>query len=146
MMELATTHKIGSTVAAATMGWSVLYAVYIVFVSLLVLGPRDFNGDPNSLTTNVVGGTLLIASVIQAVLAITAMKRRTERLLILMLLLAGTTIAVASVGLGKAFIVTFTPLHLNLAVLLLLFGIHKFLVRSPRGGTDKSNQDRAPTR
>jgi hypothetical protein len=136
-MKRDTTHTVGPTVAALTLGWSMLYAIYIGFVSLLVLGPRDFNGDPNSLTTNVVGGTLLLASIVQAVLAYVVMKRRTETPMLLMLLLTGVSFVIASIGLGKTFIIAFTPLHLNLALLLFLLGMHKLLIRSQSSRTDK---------
>jgi hypothetical protein len=129
-MYLDMNHKTHPIIAAIVLGWSIIYALYMTFVSLLVIGPRDFNGHPNSLSANIVGVTFLVASVSQAIAAIILGKQREVKPFIVALIIAAGSCIVGVVGVGHNFISAINPVVINLLLLLLLFVIQQFLFRS----------------
>jgi hypothetical protein len=123
-------YRTNPTITAIAVGWSFIYALYMTFVSLLVMGPRDFNGNPNSLTANVVGGIFLIATISQAIMAVILTKTQTIKPFRMILLIAAGSCIAGVVGVGHNFISAINPVLINLMVLLLLFCIQQFLLRN----------------
>jgi len=123
-------HKTNPIITAIVVGWSLIYALYMTFVSLLVMGPRDFNGHPNPHSANIVGGIFLAASIGQAIIAIMLGKKQTIKPFIVALLIAAGSCIAGVVGIGHNFITAVNPVIINLILLLCLFGIQQFLLRS----------------
>lgn len=122
-------HKTNAIITTIVLGWSVIYALYMTFVSLLVMGPRDFNGHPNPLSANIVGGIFLVASINQAVTAVMLAKTRTIKPYKMMLLIAISSCIAGIVGVGHNFVTAINPVIVNLMLLLFLFGIQQSLLR-----------------
>ncbi|PLS82061.1 hypothetical protein CYG49_00295 [Candidatus Saccharibacteria bacterium] len=68
--------------------WSVVYGGYWTLGAWLTLGPTDFNGNPNSVSTNIVGLTLLATVWVQIAASILLVKRSSWRLRLLLIVAA----------------------------------------------------------